>query len=122
MAAATAATTATTATTTTYHPPTTTHHPPTTHHHPPPPTTLLQSELYYDLRDGVVLAHLLELLSGMPEEGQALDGDDKGRSDGRRGQSGEALRGRLLEVDCNAAAGGVLLDGMLGVVVESVCC
>jgi hypothetical protein len=36
-------------------------------------------------------------------------------------QSGEAHRGRLLEVDRNAAAGGVL-DGMLGVVVESVCC
>ena len=28
----------------------------------------------------------------------------------------------MLEVDRNAAAGGVLLDGMLGVVVESVCC
>ena len=63
---------------------------------------------------------------GLLERGrQALDGNDEGREVWRASrtsaQSGEAHRGRLLEVDRNAAAGGVL-DGMLGVVVESVCC
>ena len=46
---------------------------------------------------------------------------EKWRASRTSAQSGEAHRGRLLEVDRNAAAGGVL-DGMLGVVVESVFC
>ena len=41
---------------------------------------------------------------------------EKWRASRTSAQSGEAHRGRLLEVDRNAAAGGVL-DGMLGVVV-----